>query len=86
MFIYFYKVYLLLLTEEREGEWGLGVCVFLLPLLAYFILVSFASCSQGYDTPTGYDMAYFRTSMDEQVQMQGLPYQEVNLSPDFFIL
>ncbi|KAI4381839.1 hypothetical protein MLD38_007873 [Melastoma candidum] len=30
----------------------------------------------GYGTPTGYDMAYFRTSMDEPEQIQGLPSQE----------
>ncbi|KAI4325351.1 hypothetical protein MLD38_030760 [Melastoma candidum] len=30
----------------------------------------------GYEAPAGYDMAYFRTSMDEPVQMQGPPSQE----------
>ncbi|KAI4386938.1 hypothetical protein MLD38_004811 [Melastoma candidum] len=30
----------------------------------------------GYDALAGYDMAYFRTSVDEPVQMQGLPSQE----------
>ncbi|KAI4331287.1 hypothetical protein MLD38_029486 [Melastoma candidum] len=30
----------------------------------------------GYEAQAGYDMAYFRTSMDEPVQMQGPPSQE----------
>lgn len=36
-------------------------------------------CGQAYDPQTGYDLSYFRPTVDETVRVQGLPSQDVRV-------